>query len=245
MQKTDRKLSRVLFSSFAVQVFSAPLDIFVLPRTNSAEEKQKTMIRNIIFDMGGVLLDLDRQRCVDSFAAIGYPQAEQMLSNYAQTGIFGDLERGRVTPAEFYDHIRRETGRDTSDSDIARALNSFIVGMPEYKLQMLSDLRGRFGIYMLSNTNAIMIPYIRETWFTLHGLTFDDYFDRAFLSYEMGEIKPAESIFLDMIEQGGLTPSECLFIDDGPSNIDTASRLGFHTYLAADHEDFRHIFDKI
>ncbi len=203
------------------------------------------MIRNIIFDMGGVLLDLDRQRCVDSFATIGYPQAGEMLNNYSQTGIFGDLERGRVSPAAFYDHIRRETGRDLTDADIARTLNSFIVGMPVYKLQMLLDLRNRFRIYMLSNTNAVMMPHIRETYFTLQGLTMDDYFDRAFLSYEMGEIKPAESIFLDMAEQGGMLPAESLFIDDGPANVETAARLGFHTYLAADHEDFRHIFEKL
>ncbi len=205
-----------------------------------------TMIKNIIFDMGGVLLDLDRQRCIDSFAAIGYPQAGQMLNNYAQTGIFGDLERGRITVAGFYDHIRRETGRSSlTDAEIAGALNSFIVGMPEYKLRMLSDLRKRFTIYMLSNTNAVMMPHIRESYFTRHGLTFDDYFDRAFLSYEMDEIKPAERIFLDMVAQGGMAPSESLFIDDGPSNIETAARLGFRTYLAKEHEDFRHIFDKL
>lgn len=201
------------------------------------------MIRNIIFDMGGVLLELDRQRCVDSFAALGYPQAGDMLNNYAQTGIFGDLERGRVTPAEFYSHIRRETGREIADAEIAKALNSFIVGMPEYKLRMLVDLRRRFTIYMLSNTNAVMMPYIQETFFARHGLTFNDCFDRAFLSYEMGEIKPADRIFLDMVEQGGMEPSESLFIDDGPANIEAAARLGFHTYLAKDNEDFRHIFD--
>lgn len=224
---------------------SARLGIFAEPRHKLRGHTTMTAIRNIIFDMGGVLLDLDRQRCVDSFAAIGYPQAAQMLGNYAQTGILGDLERGLVTPGEFYDHVRREAGRDLTDAEIAGALNSFIAGMPGYKLQMLLDLRERFTIYMLSNTNAIMMPHIRETYFTRQGLTFDDYFDRAFLSYEMGEIKPADSIYLDMVAQGGMAPAESLFIDDGPANVETAARLGFQTYLAKDREDFRHIFDKI
>ena len=202
-------------------------------------------IKNIIFDMGGVLLDLDRARCVGAFAAIGFPQAEQMLSNYTQTGIFGDLERGKVGPGEFFDYVRRETGRPLTDGQITDALNQFIVGLPVYKLQMLLDLRRRFKIYMLSNTSAVMMPNIKAVCFTQQGLAFDDYFDRAFLSYEMGEIKPAEDIFHTMIERGGMEPSECLFIDDGQANVEAAARLGFATYLAKDQEDFRHIFDDL
>lgn len=202
-------------------------------------------IRNIIFDMGGVLVDLDRRRCVDEFIRLGFGQAGDMLGNYAQTGIFGDLERGLVSPAELYDHIRRQTGRQIADDRIAGALNLFITGIAEYKLQMLLDLRKRFGVYLLSNTNAVMLPHIKEEYFRRQGLTFNDYFDRTFLSYEMGEIKPAEKIFRQMIETGGLEPSESLFLDDGAANIETATRLGFHTFLVHEGEDFRYIFENL
>ena len=202
-------------------------------------------MKNIIFDMGGVLVDLDRRRCAAAFAGIGFPQADAMLGVYGSSGVFGELEAGTIAPENFYDYIRRETGRDAlKDSEIAAALNSFIVGLPVYKLQMLLDLRGRFRVYLLSNTNAVMMPYIRRTCFEqLPGLTFDDYFDRVFLSYEMGLVKPGEDIFLRMMDEGGIVPAESLFIDDGPANIDTAARLGFHTYLASPEEDFRERLD--
>jgi putative hydrolase of the HAD superfamily len=204
------------------------------------------MIRNIIFDMGGVLVDIDRERCVEAFRRIGFPEADQMLDCYSQKGVFGDLESGRVTPAEFFDWVRSESRSEITDGQIAGALDEFITGLPVYKLQMLRDLRRRFGVYMLSNTNAVMLPSIRARYFTqLPPLTFDDYFDRAFLSYEMGCIKPADEIFHMMVAQGGFTPAECLFIDDGQANVDTAARLGFHTYLARAGEDFRHIFDSL
>lgn len=193
--------------------------------------------------MGGVLVDLDWGRCVDAFIALGFGQAAAMLDNYAQTGIFGDLERGKVTPQELYDHIRRQIGRPVADAEITDALNLFITGMPEYKLQMLLDLRKRFGVYLLSNTNAIMLPHIKEKYFTRQGLTFEDYFDRTFLSFEMGEIKPDEKIFLQMIESGEFEPSECLFIDDGAANTEAAAHLGFHVHLAREKEDFRPLFE--
>lgn len=202
-------------------------------------------IKNIIFDMGGVLLDIDRERCVEAFAAIGFPQAEQLLSQFAQIGVLGELESGHIAPSDFFDYIRRESGRPTLDADIAAALNRFITGMPLYKLQMLRDLRPRFGIYMLSNTNAVMLPSIQAKYFTRQGLTFDDYFDRAFFSFEMGMMKPGEEIFRRMTAEAGFRPEECLFIDDGAANVATAARLGFHTYLPALCEDFRAIFQSL
>ena len=200
-------------------------------------------IKNLVFDMGGVLIDLDRSRCVAAFTAIGFPQAGDMLSNYAGLGALGELEAGQITPAEFFDRVRLESGLPLTDAQITAALNEFLTGLPAYKLQMLLDLRKRFKVYLLSNTNAVMMPHIRATYFTQQGLTFDDYFDRAFLSYEMGSIKPGEEIFCRMMAEGGIRPEESLFIDDGPANIETAARLGFGTYLAKDGEDFRHIFD--
>lgn len=126
----------------------------------------KTTIKNLVFDLGGVLVDLDRDACVRAFARIGFPQADALLDSYKQTGMFLALDEGRASTAEFYDYIRRESGRETPDEAIQQAFCQFLVGLPVYKLEMLRGLRNRFNVYMLSNTNDVMMPYIRERYFT-------------------------------------------------------------------------------
>lgn len=231
----------------AVITFDAGIPGFIRGVGKSAKTYRimAQTIKNIIFDMGGVLIDLDRQACADAFAEIGFPQAETMLSSYHPVGIFGQLERGALIPSEFHGEISRAAGRYIAPDDIDNALLRFLVGLPTYKLTMLRELRGRFGVYMLSNTNAIMMDYIRRTFFTQQGLAFDDYFDRAFLSFEMGMLKPDEAIFHRMCADGGFTPGECLFIDDGPANVEAAAALGFATYCPQPCEDFRGIFESL
>lgn len=202
-------------------------------------------IKNLIFDMGGVLIDLDRDACVEAFREIGYAEADELLNNYAPKGAFRQLEIGNFSPEEFYAYVRNHIGAHITSDQIENAFLKFLNGLPAYKLDMLCELRKRFNIYMLSNTNAIMMPYIRETYFTQCGLTFEDYFDRAFLSFEMKLMKPDDEIFLRMIADASIDPAQSLLIDDGKANIETARRLGFETYLASPEEDFRHIFDTL
>lgn len=202
-------------------------------------------IKNLIFDMGGVLIDLDRDACVAAFRKIGYPEADKLLDNYAPKGAFRELEIGNCSPEEFYAYVQNRIDRDVAPEQIENAFLKFLKRLPGYKLDMLLGLRKRFNVYMLSNTNPIMMPYIRENFFTQCGLAFEDYFDRAFLSFEMKSMKPDADIFLRMMSDGRINPEESLLIDDGQANIDTARRLGFETYLASPGEDFRHIFDAL
>lgn len=195
--------------------------------------------------MGGVLIDLDREACVEAFRELGYLEADELLNNYAPRGAFRQLEIGNFSAAEFYAHVQNHIGTQITSEQIEQAFLKFLDGLPAYKLDMLHDLRKRFNIYMLSNTNPIMMPYIRETYFTQCGLTFEDYFDRAFLSFEIKSMKPDDEIYLRMIADAQIDPAQSLLIDDGQANIETARRLGFHTYLASPEEDFRHIFDAL
>lgn len=202
-------------------------------------------VKSIIFDMGGVLLDINKQACVDRFVEIGYPQAADLLNPYKQSGIFLKLEEGSISNEEFYDFIRKDGGIDVEDEVIVDALNRFVVGLPTYKLDMLLDLRKRFNVYMLSNTNAVMMPSLRSELFTQQGKTIDHYFDKLYLSYQMGCVKPHREIFEKMLSDGLFTPEQALFIDDGEANIDMAAKMGFKTYLAKEREDFRAIFNDI
>ncbi len=199
-----------------------------------------TGVKNILFDLGGVLIDLNKQACVDAFAAIGYPQAGDMLNDYVQSGIFLDLEEGRITPDDFYKAIKAEAL--VTEQMIDEAFFKFLEGIPQYKMDMLLELKKKYNILMLSNTNHIMFSWLREEYFGKNGNTIHDYFDKLFLSYELGVAKPDPEIFRILIEKHGVVPEETLFFDDGIRNIEAAQKLGFKTYFVKPKEDFRHLF---
>lgn len=206
--------------------------------------RQKTSvmegIKNILFDLGGVLIDLNKQACVDAFAAIGYPQAGQMLNDYVQSGIFLDLEEGRISPETFYQAIMAEA--PVTRQMIDQAFFKFLEGIPQYKMEMLLELKKKYNVLMLSNTNHIMFTWLRNAYFGSNGHTINDYFDKLFLSYEMGVAKPNPEIFRQIIEEHGVVPSETFFLDDGIRNIEAANKFGFKTYFVKPKEDFRHLF---
>lgn len=201
------------------------------------------MIKTIIFDLGGVLYDLDRQRCVDALQRAGFDNVDQMLTNYKQTGVFQQLEDGVIAADRFYEEIRQITGKDISDEAIKNAWDAFLVEIPDYKLEMVLNLRKRFQIFMLSNTNEIHFGDAIPRAFEKDGRSIHDYFDRLYLSYKMNVSKPNPSIFHQLISDSGIDPAETLFIDDSPENIRVADEIGFNTYLAKPKENFSHIFE--
>lgn len=200
-------------------------------------------IKTIIFDLGGVILDLDWNSVIEAFGKLGFREAADLLNPYRQKGIFLNLEKGIVSPEELYGYIREKTGRDLSGEDINKALNKFISGLSPYKLEMLENLRKRFELFVLSNTNAIMFPDLDKTWFGQQGKGIADYFDRLFLSYEMKMLKPDDEIFEKVISETGIIPGETLYIDDSQANVDAGRKFGFNVYKPAPMEDFRHIFE--
>lgn len=202
-------------------------------------------IKTIIFDLGGVLYDLDRTRCVNALESIGLKDVDNLLSNYKQSGIFQQLEEGTIELDEFYETIKRMVDKPISDEIIKAAWDKFLVEIPLYKLEMLEKLRGHFQIFMLSNTNAIHFNDEIPNEFLKAGKNIHHYFDKCYLSYEMKASKPHKKIFELLIADSGITPSESFFIDDSPENIRVASEMGFQTYLATPFEDFSHLFDSI
>lgn len=203
-------------------------------------------IRNIVFDMGGVLIDLDLQRVVSAFEALGMPRVARLINPYYPAEVFGRLERGDISAAEAFDQIRALEGRtDVSDRQIADAFAQFLSGIPKGRLQMIRELRRRgLHTYVLSNNSPILMPRIREM-FRAEGLEMEDYFDRIYFSFELRELKPSPEIFRKMIADSGIRPEESLFIDDGQRNVNAARALGFSVYMPAPHEEFGHLFDAL
>jgi len=200
-------------------------------------------IKTLVFDLGGVILTLNRDEAVRRFLQIGLDNAEELLDPYHQKGVFLQLETGELSREEFYEALRKEAGRNLTNEQIDWGWMGFIADCPEYKLKMLENLRERgYTLYLLSNTNPVIMSWALSSKFSLSGKSLSDYFDKLYLSYRIGCIKPDPRIFHVMIDDSGLIPKETLFIDDGAANIQMGQELGFQTYQPENGADFRSLF---
>lgn len=206
-----------------------------------ASQPRYSGIKNLLFDLGGVIINLHRESCIQALIDLGMTGAEQMLGLYAQSGIFGQLESGQIDQAEFYRQIRQyfpDNGRQISNVQIRDAFNKFLVGIPLHRLVELRVLRRDYRIFLLSNTNPIMVESRIAELFTAEGLRMTDYFDGMILSYQAHCLKPSAQIFEYTAASLNINPSETLFLDDSQANLDAAARLGFATALVAPGTEF-------
>ncbi len=199
-------------------------------------------IKNIIFDLGGVIITLDPQEALRRFLEIGVENPHEYLNSYHQKGIFLQLEEGKLSLNEFCDALREQTGKNMTNEDIDYGWLGFLKEIPEYKLDMLEKLREKYNLYLLSNTNPVIMTWARSDDFPGKGKILDDYFDKLYLSCEIGITKPDRAIFEHLIADAAIDPSETLFIDDGKANVEMAKSLGMTIYQPQNGEDFRSIF---
>ena len=195
-------------------------------------------IKTIIFDFGGVLLNLNMQACVDAFVRLGYNKIEELIDHYKQKGLFLLFEEGKIAADDFFTELQKIVGLHVSIKDLKQAYLSFLGDLPQSKLNLILELRKTHKVYMLSNINQFIFEHCKKTYFETDNHVFEDYFDKAYLSFEMGVCKPDKLIFEKMIDDAKITPNQCLFLDDGEKNIETAKKLGFHTRLVKSREDF-------
>lgn len=201
-------------------------------------------IKNLIIDFGGVLIDLDRQRCIENFKRLGLPDVEVVLDIYHQQDFFQKYEKGLITSAEFRDVIREKIGKPVTDAQIDDAWNSFLVSIPAAKLDLLLNLRKDYVVYLLSNTNEIHWQWSCRHAFPYKTFRVENYFEHIYLSYEMNMAKPDAEIFQKVLDDTGIIPAETLFIDDSAANCRAAEALGITTYTPQAGEDWSHLFVK-
>ena len=201
-------------------------------------------IKNLIFDFGGVLIDLDRARCLNQFKSLGLDHVDKLLDVCHQQGLFLQHEKGLVDDDAFRNYIRTESGKPLlSDSQIDEAWNSFLVGIPTFKLEALLQLRQHYMVYLLSNTNNIHWQWSVEHAFPYKSFRVENYFEKIYLSYEMKMAKPDVEIFQAVLADADILPEETLFLDNSPANCEAARSLGIKTYTPKAHEDWRPLFE--
>ncbi len=197
----------------------------------------KNDITTLIFDLGGVIVNLDWDRCVANFREIGVNNMDSLISTTLQRGFILEYERGQISSEEFRNEVRNYTEEEVTDKEIDYAWTSLLVDVPDEKLQLLFDLKKKYRVFMLSNTNELSFEFCKNSFFSQNGHSIEDFFDKCYLSYQMQMNKPEPEIFEALLKDAGLKAEECLFLDDGIHNIKTASELNFQTEYIKPYSD--------
>ena len=184
-------------------------------------------IKNIIFDLGGVILNIDYQLPQIEFKKLGVQQVEDIYSKSNQNKLFDDLETGKINEAQFVEQVQKLSGKNIAHQSIVDAWNSIILDFPLRRLQILEQLQLHYKTFLLSNTNEIHEKCFNTLLQKTCGYpTLAMLFDRIYLSHRVGLRKPNPEIFKLVLEQNNLLPQETLFIDDSIQHIESASSLG-------------------
>ena len=187
--------------------------------------------KNIIFDLGGVLLDLDFQRSITAFEKLGLKNFEGMFSQFKADELFEKLETGDLAEADFYSLIKKRTEKHITNEEIEHAWNALILHFRTESLEFLEKLSINYKLYLLSNTNSIHLKYFKKLFTKETGKPLlDEYFVKAWYSNEVGLRKPGAQIFEFVLQDENLIAAETLFIDDTWINIETAHKMGFKTH---------------
>ncbi|HET7114930.1 MAG TPA: HAD family phosphatase [Hanamia sp.] len=189
-------------------------------------------IENIIFDLGGVLLDIDYNRTRYAFENLGIADFDQMYSQTDANQLFQKLETGKISDDDFYKELNRCTGLNLSPGEIRNAWNAMLVSFRESSLKFLNGIRPKYKIFLLSNTNYIHLSSFNEIFHNKkREKSFEEYFDRAFYSCTIGLRKPDTTCYEWVINELGIDANKTLFIDDSELNIEGAKKTGLQTIL--------------
>ena len=187
-------------------------------------------IKNIIFDLGGVFLNINLKLTENAFSDLGLTDFSAIYSLSAATQLFENLETGKITPSEFYNGIRHTSGLSLTDDQIKNAWNMLLLDFPQERLDWLNAIRKKYDVYLFSNTNKIHYDFFIEAFQKQTGKKdFNDYFIKAWYSHEVALRKPSPQSFITLLQQENLFLHETLFIDDTFVNIEGAAKAGLQT----------------
>ncbi len=190
---------------------------------------EKSGITHIIFDLGGVLIDLDTQRTVDAFKELSSDPDINWNEVLAHPHLL-DYEQGHINDAEFREGVREHLSISATDSLIDDAWNAMILEFPDDRFALLESLTKSYDILLLSNTNEIHLRHVNEK-IRKHGYDkLDDLFVTAYYSQRLKLRKPNVEIYQEVIRRSNLVPSSAIFIDDNPHNIEGAREAGLHAH---------------
>lgn len=180
-------------------------------------------IRNIIFDLGGVILNLDYDSTERAFIKLGITNFSELYTQFHANSFFNDFEMGKIEPVTFLQELQ-SYAPNISEEDIITAWNAMLLDFPPVRMQFLMNLKNRYRTFLLSNTNAIHHDAFQNIELNAAG-TLENFFEKAYYSHMLGFRKPDPEIFEYVLKENNLQAEETLFIDDNKTNVDAAISL--------------------
>jgi putative hydrolase of the HAD superfamily len=187
-------------------------------------------VKNIIFDLGGVIINIDFQYTFEAFAKLGDSDILSTLKKFKDLKVFERYEAGEFTDPQFRNFLRNEFSQKATDQEIDQAWNALLKDIPIARIQKIQQLKEKYNLYLLSNTNHIHIQEVNNILHQTSGIrNLNLLFDKVYLSYEMKMSKPHLEIYNFVLEEQKLNGSETVFIDDNKDNIIGAQNAGLET----------------
>jgi putative hydrolase of the HAD superfamily len=187
-------------------------------------------IKNIIFDLGGVIMNLDVPKTIIEFEKIGITDIVNNTGHHYTDPIFYDFEIGKVSKIEFIERLKNISILDPSTNEVIEAWNAMILDVPRERIDILFNLKENYKVFLLSNTNSIHQKKFISEVNKENNISFNDLFQKAYYSFEVGIRKPDKEVFEFTLNDSNLNPKETLFVDDSIDNIKVAQDIGIQTY---------------
>ena len=209
--------------------------IFEVEYTKQKTVQRDPSIKNLIFDLGGVILDLSIDHTLQAFTKLSGMDKQKVTDLFHSSKGFEVYEMGMMNDEDFRSFVRTVYGVTSSDEEIDTCWLAMLRGIPVRKLELLERLKNSYRVFLLSNTNNIHLVHINKNMLT-NSTSLDQFFHRAYYSHVMKKRKPNADIFQQVLDENGMVAEETLFLDDNLANLEGARALGIKT-LHVSHPD--------
>ena len=195
-------------------------------------------IKNIIFDLGGVIINLDVNKTISEFNKLSYMPFEAIYTQAEQSELFDAFDKGIISPEDFFYNIRKQLRYEGADHELIKAWNAMLLDVPGKRLDVLVKTKQNYNTFLLSNTNETHVAAFEHSLYLEHGVkNFNDYFDEVYYSCRMGMRKPDKEIFEFVLAKNNLKPEDTVFIDDSIQHVKGAGECGISAFLLPKNEE--------
>ena len=199
-------------------------------------------IKNIIFDLGGVIINLDIPKTIAEFNKLSPKPFESIYTQLQQTPIFDKFDKGQITEAVFFEELEKAIGIQISSQNLLYAWNAMLLDFPKHRLELLTSIKSKYRLFLLSNTNETHIREFEQQLFIAHGYkNLEPFFEKVYYSCRMNMRKPDTEIFDFVLTQHQLNASETLFIDDSIQHVEGALKTGIKAHLLPKEKDIKEL----